>query len=57
MASSPPSSTVKGDRKPDDGDKKEKKFERVSPPARVGRKQRKQKGLEAAAKLKRSLHK
>ncbi|KAG7594942.1 hypothetical protein ISN45_Aa01g036640, partial [Arabidopsis thaliana x Arabidopsis arenosa] len=51
MASSPPSSTVKGDRKPDGGDKKEKKFERDAPPARVGWKQRKQKGLEAAAKF------
>ncbi|KAG7564059.1 hypothetical protein ISN44_As09g009470, partial [Arabidopsis suecica] len=39
-----------GDRKQDGGDKKEKKFERAAPPARVGRKQRKQKGLEAAAR-------
>ncbi|KAD4584346.1 hypothetical protein E3N88_21947 [Mikania micrantha] len=38
-----------GDRK--DGDKKEKKFEPAAPPARVGRKQRKQKGPEAAARL------
>ncbi|KAL9331878.1 hypothetical protein ACSQ67_001488 [Phaseolus vulgaris] len=40
-----------GDRKPDGGDKKEKKFEPAAPPARVGRKQRKQKGPEAAARL------
>lgn len=40
-----------GDRKPDGGDKKEKKFEPSAPPARVGRKQRKQKGPEAAARL------
>ncbi|KVH94206.1 AAA+ ATPase domain-containing protein [Cynara cardunculus var. scolymus] len=39
-----------GDRK-NDGDKKEKKFEPAAPPARVGRKQRKQKGPEAAARL------
>lgn len=39
-----------GDRK-NDGDKKEKKFEPAAPPARVGRKQRKQKGSEAAARL------
>ncbi|KAK4376211.1 hypothetical protein RND71_006888 [Anisodus tanguticus] len=39
-----------GDRK-NDGDKKEKKFEQPAPPARVGRKQRKQKGPEAAARL------
>lgn len=38
-----------GDRKHDD--KKEKKFEPAAPPARVGRKQRKQKGPEAAARL------
>lgn len=38
-----------GDRKNDD--KKEKKFEPAAPPARVGRKQRKQKGSEAAARL------
>ncbi|XP_010548708.1 PREDICTED: 26S proteasome regulatory subunit 4 homolog A-like [Tarenaya hassleriana] len=37
-----------GDRKPDGGDKKERKFQ---PPARVGRKQRKLKGPEAAARL------
>jgi len=40
-----------GDRKPDGGDKKEKKFEPAAPPTRVGRKQRKQKGPEAAARL------
>ncbi|KAM7521782.1 hypothetical protein LguiA_011684 [Lonicera macranthoides] len=39
-----------GDRK-NEGDKKEKKFEPAAPPARVGRKQRKQKGPEAAARL------
>ncbi|GER55116.1 26S protease regulatory subunit [Striga asiatica] len=39
-----------GDRK-NDGDKKEKKYERSAPPARVGRKQRKQKGPEAAARI------
>ncbi|KAI8523164.1 hypothetical protein RHMOL_Rhmol13G0052400 [Rhododendron molle] len=39
-----------GDRK-NEGDKKEKKFEQPAPPARVGRKQRKQKGPEAAARL------
>lgn len=37
------------DRKQDD--KKEKKFEPAAPPTRVGRKQRKQKGPEAAARL------
>ncbi|VVB09686.1 unnamed protein product [Arabis nemorensis] len=40
-----------GDRKPDGGEKKEKKFEPAAPPARVGRKQRKHKGSEAAARL------
>ncbi|CAI0426680.1 unnamed protein product [Linum tenue] len=40
-----------GDRKQDGGDKKEKKFEPAAPPSRVGRKQRKQKGSEAAARL------
>ncbi|KAM1903974.1 hypothetical protein ACFX13_041418 [Malus domestica] len=40
-----------GDRKPDGNDKKEKKFEPAAPPAPVGRKQRKQKGPEAAARL------
>lgn len=39
-----------GDRK-QDGDKKDKKYEPAAPPARVGRKQRKQKGPEAAARL------
>jgi len=39
-----------GDRK-SDGEKKEKKYEPAAPPARVGRKQRKQKGPEAAARL------
>ncbi|KAJ0985025.1 hypothetical protein J5N97_003381 [Dioscorea zingiberensis] len=39
-----------GDRK-QDGDKKEKKFEPAAPPSRVGRRQRKQKGPEAAARL------
>ncbi|KAF6138540.1 hypothetical protein GIB67_022574 [Kingdonia uniflora] len=39
-----------GDRK-QDGDKKEKKFDPPAPPSRVGRKQRKQKGSEAAARL------
>ncbi|THU72340.1 hypothetical protein C4D60_Mb04t11060 [Musa balbisiana] len=34
-----------------DGDKKDKKFEPAAPPSRVGRKQRKQKGPEAAACL------
>ena len=40
-----------GDRKPDGSDKKEKKFEPAAPPARVGRKQRKQKGPDAASRL------
>ncbi|KAE8708117.1 26S protease regulatory subunit 4 [Hibiscus syriacus] len=40
-----------GDRKQDGSDKKEKKFEPAAPPARVGRKQRKQKGPEAAARI------
>ncbi|CAA6672210.1 unnamed protein product [Spirodela intermedia] len=39
-----------GDRKRD-GDKKDKKFEPAAPPSRVGRKQRKQKGPEAAARV------
>ncbi|GAB4838209.1 26S proteasome regulatory subunit 4 A [Ancistrocladus abbreviatus] len=39
-----------GDRK-QDPDKKGKKFEPAAPPSRVGRKQRKQKGPEAAARL------
>ncbi|GLJ43285.1 hypothetical protein SUGI_0898830 [Cryptomeria japonica] len=38
-----------GERKQDD--KKEKKYEPAAPPSRVGRKQRKQKGPEAAARL------
>jgi len=40
-----------GDRKQDGSDKKEKKFEPAAPPARVGRKQRKQKGPDAASRL------
>ncbi|EEE58887.1 hypothetical protein OsJ_10505 [Oryza sativa Japonica Group] len=43
-----------GDRKPGDGgagDKKDRKFEPPAAPSRVGRKQRKQKGPEAAARL------
>lgn len=40
-----------GDRKGADGQKKEKKYEPAAPPTRVGRKQRKQKGPEAAARL------
>ncbi|KAJ6804021.1 26S proteasome regulatory subunit 4-like protein A-like [Iris pallida] len=41
-----------GDRKGDgDSSKKDKKFEPSAPPSRVGRKQRKQKGPEAAARL------
>ncbi|KAM2308828.1 hypothetical protein ACFX1X_031127 [Malus domestica] len=39
---------LSGDLKPDGNDKKKKKFERAAPPARVGRKQHKQKGSEAA---------
>ncbi|KAE9590981.1 putative proteasome endopeptidase complex [Lupinus albus] len=42
---------LQGDRKPDGNDKKDKKFEPAAPPTRVGRKQRKQKGPEAAARL------
>ncbi|KAL3692100.1 hypothetical protein R1sor_005751 [Riccia sorocarpa] len=38
-----------GDKKPEE--KKEKKYEPAAPPTRVGRKQRKQKGPEAAARL------
>ena len=38
-----------GERKQDD--KKDKKYEPAAPPSRVGRKQRKQKGPEAAARL------
>ena len=40
-----------GERKSDDANKKEKKYEPAAPPARVGRKQRKQKGPEAAGRL------
>ncbi|XP_062187244.1 26S proteasome regulatory subunit 4 homolog isoform X2 [Phragmites australis] len=42
-----------GERKPGDGagDKKDKKFEPPAAPSRVGRKQRKHKGAEAAARL------
>ncbi|KAJ6837093.1 26S proteasome regulatory subunit 4-like protein B [Iris pallida] len=39
------------DRKNDGDSKKDKKFEPSAPPSRVGRKQRKQKGPEAAARL------
>lgn len=39
-----------GDQNPN-GDKKEKKYEPAAPPARVGKKQRKQKGPEAANRL------
>ncbi len=40
-----------GDQKGDPNNKKEKKYEPAAPPTRVGKKQRKQKGLEAAAHL------
>ena len=40
-----------GDRKSDGDKKKDKKYEPAAPPTRVGRKQRKQKGPEAAARL------
>ncbi len=40
-----------GDRKGDANNKKEKKYEPATPPTRVGKKQRKQKGPEAAACL------
>ena len=40
-----------GERNKGDGQKKEKKYEPAAPPTRVGRKQRKQKGSEAAARL------
>ncbi len=40
-----------GDRKGDAINKKEKKYEPAAPPTRVGKKQRKQKGPEAAARL------
>jgi hypothetical protein len=39
------------DRKGDANNKKEKKYEPVAPPTRVVKKQRKQKGPEAAARL------
>jgi len=40
-----------GDQKGDPNNKKEKKYELAAPPTCVGKKQRKQKGLEAAARL------
>jgi hypothetical protein len=40
-----------GDRKGDANNKKEKKYELAAPPTRVGKKQRKQKGPEATARL------
>ncbi|KAG2541454.1 hypothetical protein PVAP13_9NG710400 [Panicum virgatum] len=40
-----------GDRKPGDGGKKEKKYEPPAAPSRVGRRQKRQKGSEAAARL------
>jgi len=40
-----------GDRKGDPNNKKEKKYEPAAPPTHVGKKQRKQKGPEAAARL------
>ncbi len=40
-----------GDRKGDPNNKKEKKYEHAALPTRVGKKQRKQKGLEATARL------
>lgn len=40
-----------GDRKDPSNNKKDKKFEPAAPPSRVGRKQRKQKGSEAASRL------
>jgi hypothetical protein len=40
-----------GDRKCDANNKKEKKYEPVAPPTRVGKKQRKKKGPEATARL------
>ncbi len=40
-----------GDRKGDVNNKKEKKYQHVAPPSRIGKKQRKQKGPEAAARL------
>ncbi|CAH8260057.1 unnamed protein product [Arabidopsis lyrata] len=47
----PFSSSLLDEIQPHGFESKEKKFERAAPPARVGRKQRKQKGLEAAAKF------
>jgi 26S proteasome regulatory subunit T2 len=41
-----------GDRKGDANNKKEKKYKPAALPTRVGKKQRKQKGLEAVAKCK-----
>ena len=40
-----------GDCKSDDANKKEKKYEAAAPSSRVGRKQRKQNGPEAAGRL------
>jgi hypothetical protein len=40
-----------GDRKGDPNNKKEKKYEHAAPPTCVGKKQRKQKGPEAAGRL------
>ncbi len=40
-----------GDRKGDVNNMKEKKYEPAAPPTRVGKKQRKQKGPEATARL------
>ncbi len=40
-----------GDRKGDADNKKEKKYEPTAPPTRIGKKQRKQKGPEAATRL------
>ena len=40
-----------GDRKPGEGGKKEKKYEPPAAPSRVGRRQKRQKGSEAAARL------
>ncbi len=40
-----------GDRKGDANNKKEKKYEPTAPPTRVGKKQRKQNGPEAVARL------
>ncbi len=40
-----------GDRKGDPNNKKEKKYELAAPSTRIGKKQRKQKGPEATARL------